>query len=416
MTKKIAIVAHGHPEHRAGGAELAAYTLFEALKERDDVKPFFVARCDPSILGHDGWFAKFRNTDDEILWSPPQMDFFRLISMDSENLISPAKKLLDFLQPDVLHVQHYAHIGLDFVQLAADELNIPTVMTLHEYLMICANKGHMQKTNGRLCYAESFADCPVCLERGKPGHFFARKEHIQSAISRVKKFISPSHFLKQRYVEWGLDASRISVIENMLPPYLESVDAVKAKGPKNLRSRFHVGFFGQISPEKGIHVLLEAAKLASKQKDCPFRISIHGANVSMQAAEFQEYFKNSCDELSGIVTHRGAYKNDQIVDLMRTVDCVVIPSVWWENAPVVIEEAKAAGVPVICSDIGGMAEKVKPGLDGLHFLAQSPVDLVRAMRQLMEHRDDMTITPTDVKAQNKVRSARHMEVYDDALD
>jgi glycosyltransferase involved in cell wall biosynthesis len=57
------------------------------------------------------------------------------------------------------------------------------------------------------------------------------------------------------------------------------------------------------------------------------------------------------------------------------VDWVVVPSIWWENAPLVIQEAFAHGRPVICSDIGGMAEKVTDGVDGLHFRAGDPQSL-----------------------------------------
>ena len=57
--------------------------------------------------------------------------------------------------------------------------------------------------------------------------------------------------------------------------------------------------------------------------------------------------------------------------ILDSVDAIVVPSTWWENSPVVIEEALARRVPVICSDIGGMAEKVRDGIDGWHFQAGS---------------------------------------------
>jgi glycosyltransferase involved in cell wall biosynthesis len=60
---------------------------------------------------------------------------------------------------------------------------------------------------------------------------------------------------------------------------------------------------------------------------------------------------------------------------MREVDWVVVPSIWFENAPLVIQEAFAHGRPVICSDIGGMAEKVTDGVDGLHFRAGDAASL-----------------------------------------
>ena len=64
---------------------------------------------------------------------------------------------------------------------------------------------------------------------------------------------------------------------------------------------------------------------------------------------------------------------------MREVDWTIVPSTWWENAPVVIQEAFHHGRPIIASDIGGMAEKVRDGIDGLHFHAGNPESLAEAM-------------------------------------
>jgi len=72
----------------------------------------------------------------------------------------------------------------------------------------------------------------------------------------------------------------------------------------------------------------------------------------------------------------GSYRASELAGLMRDIDWVVVPSIWWENSPLVIQEAFAHGRPVICSNIGGMAEKVRPNIDGLHFRAGSAEDLV----------------------------------------
>ena len=64
---------------------------------------------------------------------------------------------------------------------------------------------------------------------------------------------------------------------------------------------------------------------------------------------------------------------------MAAVDWVVVPSIWWENSPLVIQEAFVHGRPVICSDIGGMAEKVDHGINGLHFGVGEPDAIARAM-------------------------------------
>ncbi len=52
---------------------------------------------------------------------------------------------------------------------------------------------------------------------------------------------------------------------------------------------------------------------------------------------------------------------------MQSIDWMIMPSIWWENSPIVIQEAFFHGRPIICSNIGGMAEKIADGVNGLHF-------------------------------------------------
>jgi glycosyltransferase involved in cell wall biosynthesis len=67
---------------------------------------------------------------------------------------------------------------------------------------------------------------------------------------------------------------------------------------------------------------------------------------------------------------------------MRSVDAVIVPSIWWENSPLVIQEALSSLRPIICSDIGGMAEKVRDGIDGFHFRAGDPRSLAELLATL----------------------------------
>src|SRR6185503_9312495 len=85
-------------------------------------------------------------------------------------------------------------------------------------------------------------------------------------------------------------------------------------------------------------------------------------------AEFAELLDDDKDGPNN-VTLAGKYDHEHLPRLMGDVDWVMVPSRWWENSPLVIQEAFIHGKPVICSDIGGMAEKVTDGVDGLHFRA-----------------------------------------------
>ncbi len=78
----------------------------------------------------------------------------------------------------------------------------------------------------------------------------------------------------------------------------------------------------------------------------------------------------------------GRYDRTRVAgELMAEVDWVIVPSIWWENSPLVIQEAFTYGRPVICSGIGGMAEKVTDGVNGLHFRVGDPRSLAETMRR-----------------------------------
>ena len=142
------------------------------------------------------------------------------------------------------------------------------------------------------------------------------------------------------------------------------------------RREWVFGYFGQINPFKGVDILLDAAELLRKERVSNTRIRIHG-NLIGQSEQFCERLRDA--RAHGRVEYSGPYDYRAVTKLMSECDYVVVPSRWWENSPVVIQEAFAAGCPVICTGIGGMAEKVKPGVSGLHFRLGDAADLARCM-------------------------------------
>src|SRR5205823_14689536 len=134
------------------------------------------------------------------------------------------------------------------------------------------------------------------------------------------------------------------------------------------RNRF--GFFGQINPFKGVDVLLKAMREVDDA-----HLWLYGANLELQRGAFQDEIRSLLAEMQDKVTLAGRYDRADLPRLMANIDWVVVPSIWWENSPLVIQEAFAHGRPIICSDIGGMAEKVTHDVNGLHFRVGDPVSL-----------------------------------------
>jgi glycosyltransferase involved in cell wall biosynthesis len=77
----------------------------------------------------------------------------------------------------------------------------------------------------------------------------------------------------------------------------------------------------------------------------------------------------------------------ELTDILRSLDVVVVPSLWYENSPNVILEAFAHGTPVIASNLGGMAELVEDGVNGLVFEPGNAGDLARQLRRLLTEPD-----------------------------
>ena len=201
--------------------------------------------------------------------------------------------------------------------------------------------------------------------------FRLREITLRHLLGQVDAFVSPSDFLKRRFVEWGLAAERITVIPNGLAattpaPHRESTR----------RDRF--AFFGHINRFKGAKLALDASTRLSAD-GVAHRLDLHGG-AAFQTPDFMADFAKRL-VAAPMATHHGAYDRATLGARMRDADWVVVPSLWWENAPLVIQEAFAHRRPVIAADIGGMAEMVRHGTNGLLFRAGNARALAETMAQ-----------------------------------
>ena len=360
--EKILIVSHGHPDHSKGGAEVAAYNLFQQY-ENMGIDTMFLARTgEPS---HGGSVFSSRNGGREIMFHTSIGDWFTLECAESRHMSEHLVDLLQRYQPTVVHFHHYAHMGIEMLKVVKDTLpNTKILFTLHEYMAICFNNGQMVKNNStKLCYESNPVDCAMCFPEKSSADFFMRKQYMQSMFTYVDKFISPSNFLIDRYEAWGIPAEKMIMIENGQPASYGTEPRVLAKDEK--RGRF--AFFGQINPFKGVDVILEAFAALPEEIQEQVHLDIHGANLHLQEESFQEKIAELLEKLEGTVTLHGSYEPHEMPRLLKECDWMIIPSIWWENSPMVIQEAYNHGRPVISADIGGMAEKIIDGETGYHF-------------------------------------------------
>jgi glycosyltransferase involved in cell wall biosynthesis len=384
MPNRVLYVCHNHPSIRPGGAEGYALALHRAMRSLPGWDSVFLARSGPPLTPvtryHEGTqLTLVDDTADEYYFHTDHAHFDTFMGWNANKHLW-THYLRDFLRayrPDVIHFQHTLFLGFDMIREVRNTLPDAAILyTLHEFVPICHRNGQMIRTvnDDQLCTHSSPRRCHECFPDYSPQTFFMRERFIQAMFELVDLFIAPSHFLRQRYIEWGIRPERILFEENGCG--YKSPMSTHAGGDDRLRNR--LGFFGQLTPYKGIHVLLEAMRLLNAA-GVDAHLSIHGANLELQAGEYQRHVADLLDACKSNVTLVGAYDRKSLPALMSDVDWVIVPSIWWENSPLVIQEAFLHGRPVVCSDIGGMAEKVTDRVNGLHFRVRDPVSLARTL-------------------------------------
>lgn len=367
---RILIMSHGHPDFSLGGGEIAAYAHWEELRRRG-IEAMLVCRVS-SAPGRAGTPFYARSPDGlEVLFSPPPVNHFRHSQPHRYVVYKDFRNLLERFRPTIVHFHHYVHLGLEMIrEVRKYASDVPIILTLHEFLAICHAQGQMLKTNGLLCEKAAPLDCHMCFPDIAPQDFFLRELFIKSFLALVDRFVCPSQFLRDRYINWGLPREKMVVLENG-QPRLNGI-IVEESSKHTYHTRFVV--LGQLSHRKGTLVLLDAIRLLPKRLRKLVRVEVHG---SLQYAEedFKVQLKQAMRGLEDEVRLCGPYRSGDAGSIIRRNGWLVVPSIWWENSPLVIQEAFAAGRPVICGDIGGMAEKVVDGVNGLHFRVNNAADL-----------------------------------------
>ncbi|MFZ4407540.1 MAG: glycosyltransferase [Paracraurococcus sp.] len=368
---RIAVLSHTHPSISKGGAEIAAYSLYTGLRQLG-LDAVFIAACsrqDRRRLCLDPAHER------AVFYDSAEYDHF--YHLGTPEIWAQLRAILVADDVRTVSVHHFLHFGLNALRSLMAEPQWDTLVTLHEFLAICHHHGQMITRPARLlCDASSPAACAACYPERTRQQFEMRRDLFLDTLGKAAGFVSPSRFLADRFVDWGLPRQRIAVVENGLMGHA----ATPAAKPRQPDAPWVFGFFGQINPFKGVDTLLRAVEALAARPELAgrLRIRIHG-NLIGQPPEFIARF-NAMLETCPLLSYAGPYNNAAVGRLMQACDYVLVPSNWWENSPVVIQEAFAAGRPVICSGIGGMAEKVKDGICGLHFGVGDHADLARVIQ------------------------------------
>lgn len=410
------IAVHHFPPAYTGGAEWRAYRTAAWLREcGHDARVICVETIEAGegsgVIFEDGEYGgvPVRRLSFSIKRAP---DPFRW-TYDNPWIGEHLRGYLAERAPDIFHlISGYLMSGSAL--RAAMEARIPTVVTLTDFWFLCP-RITLLRSNGQLCGPPFDAvTCARCLGEEKrryriPGRLApavmqafwrmrpervkqiqARMTFLQDTLGRVDAVVSPSRFLRDLFVRAGVAPERI-----VFSRQGRDFDLTPELVDKLPSSRLRVGYMGQIAPHKGVHILFEAAR------------QLPGAALEVKAygdpAPFPDYARRlrSMAATDPRLKMCGVYDRTQVSQVLQGVDVVVVPSVWYENSPNTILEALAYRTPVIVSDLGGMAELVEEGVNGLRFAPGDAVALAARLRQLL---DEPALLPRLQRGIGPVRS------------
>jgi glycosyltransferase involved in cell wall biosynthesis len=305
--------------------------------------------------------------------------------------------LLTQIQPDVIHIGHLNHISTSIIEEIVKH-DIPIIYTLHDYWLMCP-RGQFIQRNPPVT-EELWALCDEqhdqkCAERCYAGYFSGAKHeitidinywtdwvqrrmnHIRSITQHVNYFIAPSRYLYQRYVkDFALPEQKIIYLDY-------GFDLQRLQNRQRVQGTpFTFGYIGTHIPAKGIQQLISAFGLV--KGDC--QLIIWGRPRPQNTEGLKAIAATLPLETQARIKWLPEYRNEHIVnDVFNHVDCIVVPSIWVENSPLVIHEALQVRLPVITADAGGMAEYVQHEKNGLLFKHRDIQSLAQQMQRLVDN-------------------------------
>jgi glycosyltransferase involved in cell wall biosynthesis len=279
--------------------------------------------------------------------------------------------LIDETRPKLCHAHNvYHHLSPSILSLVRAR-GLPLVMTLHDLKIACP--AYSMLRHGEICErckgGKLFnVALSRCMKGSWPLSAWAMIESylhmwLRSYERNVDVFVVPSRFYIEKLSEWGIDRRRFTHIPNFV-----AVD--------ELEPRYEPGgrfvYFGRLSREKGLVTLVRAASAA--------RVGLTLIGTGPEAENLEALAKAEGAD----VRFAGFLAGEALHEAIRAARAVVLPSEWYENAPLSVLEAYALGKPVIGSSLGGIPELVRPGETGYLFEPRSVDELAATMRSVLD--------------------------------
>jgi glycosyltransferase involved in cell wall biosynthesis len=356
-----------------GGTERYLFLLKDLLEQHGhEVIPFGMddeRNIVPSSLSHFVSHVDFWDAEDSVSnqTSPASAAARVLWSREASKKFAA---LLDEEHPDIIHIHNIAHQISPSILPVAGRRNIPVVATAHDYKLQCPNyRMFTQGSPCERCQGKRYWNAVrfQCFATRGASAIAAAEMTLHHVLLDVygrylSAVVAPSQFMAEKLESWKW-RGRVDVIPNFIPPPYREPDTV-------LQEDGRVLFVGRLTEEKGVEDFLAATW---KLPNVPFSLIGDGPLAPSVAAavEKQHHVKWLQDQ-----------SPDDVSRHLSRAAMVVVPSRWYENAPYVVLEAMASGVPVVATRVGGLPELVRDGVNGAVVSVKDHEALAKSIEML----------------------------------
>ena len=383
---RILEVIHGYPPRYNAGSEIYTQLVSEAFSRNGHDVAVFCRQENPYVEEFGLNIEENNGLRLYVVNHCSSKDKFK-----TEAIEDKFRQVMDAEMPDVVHIGHLNHLSTGIPSISKQK-GAAVVYTLHDYWLACPRGQFLQTAPDNLgnwphCPGQEDERCAErCYSRMHTGTadmrlldisywtawINSRMNEIRKQLDNIDILVSPSlHLLARVSLELNLKPSKI-VLERY------GFDHSRLEGRKRSTEQHTVfGYIGRIVPAKGVNNLIEAFSAVSKKA----KLRIWGAPSFPDDIALKKIIDSMPPDKAADVEWAGPYSNREIVQtVLNNVDVIVVPSIWDENSPLVIQEALHARIPVICPDKGGMAELVNNGVNGLTFHHRDVNDLAAKMQ------------------------------------
>ena len=401
---KVLKIIHGYPPYYMAGSEVYTANLCNELSKHLNVSIF--SRIEDSFSKSYEIKESTENGTEIFRINKPMRDYTFRSKYNDEKMADVFEKYLLKINPDIVHIGHLSHLAILIVKIIK-KYKIPILFTLHDFWMMCI-RGQLIKEDLSLCNGPSVEKCAKCNIKYFTSFEQAKKEIyywlnlLKEINEQIDLFIAPSQFLREKYIEYGIPENKIIYMDYGFN--LTLFEKIKRNASKKIR----FGFLGRIIPVKGITTLIDSFNDIDHSEA---ELNIYG-----KFSNSHQYLLNRCE--NSAIHFKGSYNYKDIAKVFSNIDVLIVPSIWYENSPLVIQEGFLARVPVITSNLGGMAELVQDEKNGLLFEPGNVEDLKKKINRFIE---DPSLIKKLTQKPMKVKSIQQdaqkiIEIYNKLLN